>query len=226
MDCDVVIVGAGPAGLAAAIRLRQLALETGREIGVTVLEKGAEVGAHILSGAVFDPRALNALIPDWREKEAPLATPARTDEFRFLTARGGFTLPGFLLPPPMRNHGNYVISLGALCRWLGRQAEALGAEIYPGFAAADVLHADDGRVAGVATGDMGIARDGTRKPGYAPGMDLRAKYTLFAEGARGSLTERLVERFRLRARAAPQTYGIGLKELWEIEPMMLYVNFN
>ena len=218
MDCDVVIVGAGPAGLAAAIRLRQLALETGREIGVTVLEKGAEVGAHVLSGAVFDPRALNELIPDWREKGAPLATPARTDEFRFLTARGGFTLPGFLLPPPMRNHGNYVISLGALCRWLARQAEDLGAEIYPGFAAAEVLHESDGRVAGVATGDMGIARDGTRKPGYAPGMELRAKYTLFAEGARGSLTERLIRRFRLRAHAAPQTYGIGLKELWEIEP--------
>ena len=145
MDCDVVIVGAGPAGLAAAIRLRQLARETGRETSVTVLEKGAEVGAHILSGAVFDPRALNELIPDWREKGAPLATPARSDEFRFLTARGGVALPGFLLPPPMRNHGNYVISLGALCRWLGRQAEALGADIYPGFAAADVLHESDGR---------------------------------------------------------------------------------
>ena len=218
MEYDVVIVGAGPAGLAAAIRLRQLSLETGREIGVTVLEKGSEVGAHILSGAVFDPRALNELIPDWKEKGAPLDTPARADEFRFLTARGGFKLPGFLLPPQMRNHGNYIISLGNLCRWLGRRAEALGAEIYPGFAAAELLYHDDGGVKGVATGDMGIARDGTRKASHEPGIELHAKYTLFAEGARGSLTKELVERFRLRERAAPQTYGIGLKELWEIDP--------
>ncbi len=218
MEYDVVIVGAGPAGLAAAIRLRQLSLETGHEIGVTVLEKGSEVGAHILSGAVFDPRALNELIPDWKEKEAPLNTPAGADEFRFLTARGGVKLPGFLLPPQMRNHGNYIISLGNLCRWLGQQAEELGVEIYPGFAAAELLYDDGGRVKGVATGDMGIAKDGTRKASHEPGIELHAKYTLFAEGARGSLTKELAERFRLRAGAAPQTYGIGLKELWQIDP--------
>ena len=218
MEFDVVIVGAGPAGLAAAIRLRQLAEETGREISVTVLEKGSEVGAHILSGAVFEPRALDELIPDWKEKGAPLNTPARADEFRYLTKRGGIRMPGAFLPPQMRNHGNYIISLGNLCRWLGQQAEELGVEVYPGFAAAEVLYHDDGRVKGVATGDMGIAKDGSQKASYEPGVELHAKYTLFAEGARGSLTKQLAERFDLRKRADPQTYGIGLKEVWEIEP--------
>jgi electron-transferring-flavoprotein dehydrogenase len=218
MEYDVVIVGAGPAGLAAAIRLRQLSLEAGHEISVTVLEKGSEVGAHILSGAIFETHALDDLIPDWKEKGAPLNTPAGRDEFRFFTKHGSFKLPGLLLPPQMRNHGNYIISLGNLCRWLGQQAEELGVEIYPGFAAAEVLYHDDGRVKGVATGDMGIAKDGSQKPTHEPGIELHAKYTLFAEGARGSLTKGLVERFNLRDQAAEQTYGIGLKELWEIEP--------
>ena len=218
MEFDVVIVGAGPAGLAAAIRLRQLAEGAGREISVTVLEKGSEVGAHILSGAVFEPRALDELIPDWKEKGAPLNTLARADEFRYLTKKGGIRMPGALLPPQMRNHGNYIISLGNLCRWLGQQAEELGVEVYPGFAAAEVLYHEDGRVKGVATGDMGIARDGSQKASYEPGVELHAKYTLFAEGVRGSLTKQVVERFDLRKRSDPQTYGIGLKEVWEIEP--------
>jgi electron-transferring-flavoprotein dehydrogenase len=215
MDYDVVVVGAGPAGLAAAIRLKQLAADAGREVAVCVVEKGSEVGAHILSGAVFEPRALDELLPDWRERGAPLNTPATRDQFKFLTASRAFRLP---TPPTMRNHGNYIISLGNLTRWLGQQAEALGVEIYPGFAAAEVLYDDDGAVAGVATGDMGIGRDGKPTDAYTPGVELRARQTLFAEGCRGSLTKTVFERFRLRDGVDPQTFGIGLKELWEVTP--------
>ena len=216
MEFDVVIVGAGPAGLAAAIKLRQLSAAAGEDISVTVIEKGSEVGAHILSGAVFDPRALNELIPDWKDKGAPLNTVATHDVFRFLTKKRGFNLPGFLLPPQMRNHGHYIVSLGNLCRWLATQAEALGVEIFPGFAASEVLYHEDGRVKGIATGDMGLAKDGSRKASFEPGIELHAKYTLFAEGVRGSLTKGLFERFDLRRDVQPQTFGIGIKELWEV----------
>ncbi|WP_337877421.1 electron transfer flavoprotein-ubiquinone oxidoreductase [Elioraea sp.] len=212
MEFDVVIVGAGPAGLAAAIRLKQAAGQAGREISVCVLEKGAEVGAHILSGAVIEPRALDELLPDWASLGAPITTPVREDRFLYLTAKRAIRLP---TPPPMHNRGNWIVSLGQVCRWLAAQAEALGVEIYPGFAAAEVLFEDD-RVVGVATGDQGIARDGTRKPSFQPGMELRATYTLFAEGCRGSLTKELERRFALREGRQPQTYGIGIKELWEV----------
>ena len=218
MDYDVVIVGAGPAGLAAAIRLRQLAAESGHEVSVCVLEKGSEVGAHILSGAVFEPRALNELIPDWQDKGAPLNAPVTDEKFLFLSETGSMSVPVWALPPQMQNHGNYVVSLGNVCRWLGEQAEALGAEIYPGFAAAEVLYDDQGRVTGVATGDMGIGKDGEQKGSYQPGMELRAKYTFFAEGCRGSLTKTLFERFSLHSDCDPQTFGIGLKELWQLDP--------
>jgi electron-transferring-flavoprotein dehydrogenase len=215
MEYDVVIVGAGPAGLAASIRLKQLAAAAGSEITVCVIEKGSEVGAHILSGAVFEPRALNELLPDWRERGAPLNTPAIDDRFLLLTERSSYRLP---TPPQMHNHGNYIISLGNLCRWLATQAEELGVEIYPGFAAAEVLYDDDGRVVGVATGDMGIGKDGQPTASYTPGVELRGRETLFAEGARGSLTKTLIARFGLRDRADPQTYALGIKELWEIAP--------
>ncbi len=213
MEYDVVVVGAGPAGLAAAIRLKQLAAAAGSELGVCVVEKGSEVGAHILSGAVFEPRALDELIPDWRTRGAPLNTPASEDRFLYLTRNRALRLP---TPPQMRNHGNYIISLGNLCRWLAGQAEELGVEIYPGFAAAEVLYDDNGRVRGVATGDMGIGKDGTPSERYTPGVELIARETLFAEGCRGSLTKTLVERFRLRDGSDPQTYAIGVKELWEV----------
>ena len=214
MQFDVVIVGAGPAGLAAAIRLRQLAAEHDRDVSVCVLDKASELGAHTLSGAVLEPRALNELLPDWREKGAPLNTPVSRDRFIYLTATRAFPLP---TPPQMHNSGNYIVSLGNVVKWLGEQAEALGAEIYPGFAAAEVLHHEDGRVKGVATGAMGLDREGRPKATFEPGMELHATYTLFAEGCRGSLTRDLEAKFGLRASADPQTYGIGVKELWEVD---------
>lgn len=215
MQFDVVIVGAGPAGLSAAIRLAQLGSETGNPLSVCVLEKGSEVGAHILSGAVLEPRALSELIPDWASKGAPLITAATRDEFLFLTKGRALRFP---TPPQMRGEGNYIISLGNLCRWLAAQAEELGVEIFAGFNAAEVLYREDGAVRGVATGDMGVGRDGTHRATYQPGVELLAKQTLFAEGCRGSLTQTLFERFKLRDGVDPQTYGIGLKELWEIDP--------
>ncbi len=215
MHYDVVVVGAGPAGLSAAIRLKQLGAEHGHELGVCVVEKGSEVGAHILSGAVLEPRALNELLPDWRERGAPLNTPVTQDGFALLTRTKAIGMP---TPPSMRNEGNYIISLGNLCRWLGAQAEELGVEIYPGFAAAEVLYDEDGAVKGVATGDMGIGKDGQPTANYQPGVELHARLTLFAEGCRGSLTKTLFERFDLRDGVDPQTFGIGIKELWEVDP--------
>ena len=209
MDFDVVIVGGGPAGLAAAIRLKQLNADT----SVCVLEKGSEIGAHILSGAVIDPTALNELIPDWKEKGAPLETPVTDDRFCFFTKGGAITIPHILFPPLMSNRGNYIVSLSNLCKWLGQQAESLGVEIYPGFPAHDVIQ-EDGVVKGVITGDLGVAKNGHRKDSFTPGMELRGKYTFFAEGARGSLSKILLAKFGLETR--PQKFGIGLKELWEI----------
>jgi len=214
MNFDVVIVGAGPSGLTMAIRLAQLAQEKERELSVCILEKGSEVGAHILSGAVIETRALNELIPDWKEKGAPLNVPVKSDKFQYLTSSGSISMP---TPPQMHNEGNYIISLGNFCRWLAEQAEELGVEIFPGFAAAEILYDDSGAVRGVATGDMGIGKDGEPGENFEPGVELIGRQTIFAEGCRGSLSKQLMETFNLRDGVEPQTYGIGIKELWEVK---------
>jgi len=214
MEFDVVIVGAGPAGLSAAIRLKQI----NPDVTVVVVEKGSEVGAHILSGAVIDPVGLDKLLPDWRSEDTPIKTPVTDDRFYFLGATGGLRLPNFAMPPLMSNHGNFIVSLGSVCRWLATKAEALGVEIYPGFAAAEVLFDDSGAVAGIATGDMGIGKNKEPNSNYTRGMELRAKYTLFAEGARGNLGKQLIAKFNLASSSEPQKFGLGLKELWQVAP--------
>ena len=218
MEVDVVSVGGGPSGLSAAIRWQQLAQEKGEELAIVVLEKGSEVGAHILSGAVMEPRAMEELFPDWKERGAPLNVPVTDEKFMVLTEVNGISMPIWAMPEQVHNDGNYIVSLGNVCRWLAEQAEGMGIEIFPGFPASEVLYNDDGSVKGVATGVMGVGRDGEQKSGFEPGMELHAKYTMFAEGVRGSLSKQLIEHFGLAEESSPQKYGIGFKELWELDP--------